>query len=191
MSHAVLLLETLYAPDDLIFIGEHYDDGILGKTIRTASEWIEHFKAGGATAPHIIINPLDGIPRPPKTGEGLTLRGDANVKTFRYCMAEFDDLGREDQIKFWSAARLPIVALIDSGGKSIHAWIEVAKLARVNNLDEWDEQIKRHLYDRLLIPLGVDRACKNASRLSRLPGHHREGGNIQRILWLSKEGRRV
>ena len=105
-------------------------------------------------------------------------------------MVEFDDLSREDQIRFWSAVKLPIVALIDTGGKSIHAWVQVSKLATVNTLEQWQENIKIKLYDRILAPLGVDAACSNPSRLSRLPGHLRDG-NYQRLLWLSSEGRPV
>ena len=61
-DNPVLLLETLYAPTDLVFIGERYDAGILGDTIRPASGWITHFRRGGQTAPHIIVNPLTGLP---------------------------------------------------------------------------------------------------------------------------------
>ena len=187
-----LLLSTLFEPDDLVWIGERHQAGILGETIRRASEWVEHFQGGGMTGPHIIINPLDGIPRPKKSGDGETLRGDHNVFAFRYCMVEFDDLSREDQIRFWSAIKLPIVALIDTGGKSIHAWVQVSKLATVNTLEQWQENIKIKLYDRILAPLGVDAACSNPSRLSRLPGHLREEKNTtQRLLWLSSEGRPV
>jgi hypothetical protein len=52
-------------------------------------------------------------------------------------VAEFDNLSREDQIRFWSAVKLPIVALIDSGGKSTHCWLEVSKLATVETFDQW------------------------------------------------------
>ena len=188
----MLLLSILFDPDDLVWIGERHQAGILGETIRRASEWVEHFQGGGMTGPHIIINPLDGIPRPKKSGDGETLRGDHNVSAFRYCLVEFDDLSREDQIRFWSAVKLPIVALIDTGGKSIHAWVQVSKLATVNTLEQWQEDIKIKLYDRILAPLGVDAACSNPSRLSRLPGHLREEKNTtQRLLWLSSEGRPV
>ena len=188
----MLLLSILFDPDDLVWIGERHQAGILGETIRRASEWVEHFQGGGMTGPHIIINPLDGIPRPKKSGDGETLRGDHNVFAFRYCMVEFDDLSREDQIRFWSAVKLPIVALIDTGGKSIHAWVQVSKLATVNTLEQWQENIKIKLYDRILAPLGVDAACSNPSRLSRLPGHYREEKHTtQRLLWLSSEGRPV
>jgi hypothetical protein len=187
-----LLLSTLYRPDDLVWIGERHDAGILGSTVRPAAAWIDHFRNGGQTAPHIIPNPLTGTPAPMKSGDGETLRGDANVQAFRFCVVEFDTLDRESQIRFWSAARLPIVALIDSGGKSVHAWLDVAGLAAVATADQWDAQIKARLYDRILTPLGCDRACSNPARLSRLPGHYRgDRGAYQRLLWLSAEGKSI
>jgi hypothetical protein len=187
-----LLIKTLFGPDDLIWIGDRHQAGIMGDTIRTASALITYFRNGGKAGPHIVVNPLTGTPAPTKAGDGETLRGDGNVASYRYCLAEFDTLSREDQIKFWSAAKLPIVALIDSGGKSIHAWLAVKKLAPVDTLEQWQSEIKNHLYARLLAPLAVDQACSNPARLSRLPGHYRaEKAAWQRLLWLSPEGRTV
>ena len=104
----------------------------------------------------------------------------------------FDTQSREDQIRFRSVAKLPFVALIDSGGKSIHAWLDVQKMAKVETKERWVKEIKGHLYDRLLTPLGVDGACSNPARLSRLPGHLRaEKGGYPRLLWLSAEGREI
>lgn len=188
-----LLLSTLYEPTDLVLIGERHDAGILGHTIRTTTEWINHFHNGGKTAPFIIINPLSGIPAKKKTGDGETYRGDGNIAAYKYCLIEFDGLDRESQIKFFSAVKLPIRALIDSGNKSIHALVDVQKLATVTTAEQWATEIKQNLYDRLLVPLGIDGACSNPARLSRLPGHYRtEKENYQRILWLSgREGRFV
>jgi hypothetical protein len=188
----VLLLETLFEADEFIFIGDRLEPGVIGKNIRTVAAWIMFFEAGGKAGPFIIINPLSGEPAPKKSGDGDSLRGDSNVKTFRHCLVEFDNLGREDQIRFWYAAKLPIRALIDSGGKSIHAWLDVQKLSNVSNCDQWNQEIKIGLYEKVLVPLGVDRACCNPSRLSRLPGHLRSGKEkFQQLLWLSPEGREV
>lgn len=187
-----LLLETLYEPTDLVWIGDRHQAGVLGDTIRTAGEWITHFKRGGKTGPHIIPNPLTGAPATKKTGDGATLRGDGNISSYRYCIAEFDNLSREDQIRFWSAGKLPIIALIDSGGKSIHAWLDVQKLAQVETAEQWQSEIKTRLYDRILSPLGVDTACSNSARLSRLPGYFRgEKRAWQKLLWLSPGGRPI
>jgi hypothetical protein len=188
---AVHILQALYSKDDLLFIGERQEPGIIGKTIRTRAEWVERLSQGGETAPYIIPNPLSGKPAE-KKGGGMTLRGDLNVSDFRLCVAEFDALDRDSQLAFWSAVKLPIVALIDSAGKSIHGWLDVRKLADVPALADWDRHIRGRLYAEALIPLGVDSACSNPSRLSRLPGHFRaEKQRRQRILYLSPEGRRV
>jgi hypothetical protein len=192
MNDPIRLFKTLFAETDLVFIGKHYSDGILGDTIRTACDWITYFQNGGKTAPHIIPNPLTGLWAHKKTGDGLTLRGDNNIAQYNYCTAEFDNLSRQDQIRFWTAIKLPIVALIDSGGKSLHAWLDVQKLAKVETPEQWESEIKNRLYDRILTPLGVDGACSNPARLSRLPGYYREEtGKYQRLLWLSPEGRPI
>jgi len=186
----ILFLQTVFESEDLIWIGEAYAAGIIGQTIRHRDEWISYFQKGGQTFPHIIINPLDGLQKPRRGDpDETTLRGDQNVKIFRHVLIEFDDLSREDQIRFWSVIKLPVVALIDTGGKSIHGWIDVQKLAEVTSEDLWNLQIRMNLFDHLLTPLGVDAACKNPARLSRLPGHFRaEKGKFQRLLWLSTEG---
>lgn len=189
---AILLLETLYKDNDKICIGDRYSKGIIGDTIRDRDEWISHFHNEGTTAPFIIINPLTGIPTAKKVGDGFTLRGDGNVAAYRHALVEFDTISREDQICFWSAAKLPVVALIDSGGKSIHGWLDVQKLTSIETPEEWAIQIKGRLYNQMLAPLGIDTACCNPARLSRLPGHFRsEKGAWQRLLWLSPEGRPV
>jgi hypothetical protein len=124
----ILILETLFDPHEFIFIGDRLEPGVIKKNIRTVAAWIGFFEAGGKAGPFVIINPLSGEPAPKKSGDGDSLRGDSNVKTFRHCLVEFDNLSREDQLRFWSAAKLPIRALIDSGGKSIHAWLDVQKI---------------------------------------------------------------
>ena len=191
IADTVLLLRTLFKFDDLVFIGDRHDRGILSQTIRTVADWISYFQDGGATSPFIIINPLSGEPAPTKGGDKKTLRGDFCIKNFRYCLIEFDNLSHEDQIKFWAAVKLPIVVLIDSGNKSIHGWVNVRRLSKVETPEQWQSQIKGHLYDRILKPLGVDVTCSNPARLSRLPGHWRAKEAIQRILWLSPEGRPI
>lgn len=207
-------LLAMFEPSDLLFIGERLEPGIIGQNIRTAAAWIKFFQIehnisidvhrgeqiperhlrplskikdpeqqpGGKTAPFIIINPLTGKPAPKKDGDGETFRGDNNINSFRYCLVEFDNLTIEEQIRFWTAAKLPIMALVDSGGKSIHGWI---KLSNINSISDWQREIKQKLYDQYLIPLGVDPACSNPARLSRLPGHLREKGKYQKILWLN------
>ena len=188
---AINFLSIMYEPTDLIFIGEQLTKGILGQSIRTSAAWINFFNKGGHLPSLIMINPLNGIACEKKSGDGISLRGDANIAVFKFGLAEHDDLTKEDQIKFWAAINMPIRALVDSGGKSIHGWIDLQALG-IKNLEQWSNFIKHRLYNQILTPLGVDSACSNPSRLSRLPGHFRtEKGNYQRILWLSPKGGKV
>lgn len=190
----VRFLELMFYPDDLIFIGQHEDKAIPGEHIRTQKEWIEIAKSGRSIGPLICINPLSGSPGPKKNGEGMTYRGDSCVTSFRHCLIEFDNKSMTEQINFWGSdviSILPVKVLIDSGGKSIHAWIDIQKLTTVNNPDDWDRNIKIRFYDAILKPLGVDAACSNQSRLSRLPGYLRDTGRFQKLLWVSDEGRGV
>lgn len=185
-----LLLSHLYDPDDLIFIGRRNDKGIVGQTIRTPSQWIDHF-SNHPTKEHIIINPLSGREEPKENGDGTTYRGNRCVSKFKYCLVEFDELSFQDQLAFWCSVKLPVCALIFSGGKSIHGWIDVQKYKghSINTLNDWKLEIENKFYIELLQPLGVDSACKNPARLSRLPGHYRRSKDRwQKLLWLSGSG---
>ncbi len=126
--------------------------GVIARkdTIRTAANWITFFRNGGKTTPHIILRPLTGATALKKTGEGKTLRSDGNIVPYRLCITDFDNILREAQVWFWSAARIPVVCLIDRGGKSIHAWFDVQKRATVETSAQWETEIKQNLYDRTI-----------------------------------------
>ena len=180
---AAELLSRLYAPDDIVFIGDQYD-----RNTATVSDIIGKLDKGHPVPPHIIPNPLTGAEGLTKEGK-LSYRSDACVKSFRYAVAEFDDLSRGEQLRFWWSIDMPIVALIDSGGKSLHAWIRIDD---VRDAATWQRDVESRLFSEYLVPLGCDPACRNESRLSRLPGHFRdERKNWQRILFLAPAGRSI
>ena len=186
IKDSILLLESIYSPDDHLFIGTRYD----GTSVKPVSKWIEFFHQGGKPAPHFCINPLSG--QPVQTGDKETWRGDANVVDFRYILVEFDSISIADQIAFWSGSGLPVCCLIDSGGKSIHGLLDVSMMAKVESLDQWRSEIKGKLFDDILTPLGADGASSNPARLSRMPGHNRDGKRMQKILWLAgREGKEI
>ena len=177
---AVHLLDALYEPGEMLFCGERF-----GSEVRTAREWRDMFASGAPCPPHFIPNPLTGDEHP--TGDGKqSRRGDAAVCGFRFAVAEFDGLSKPDQLAFWwGYSTAPIAALIDSGGKSVHALLRVDMESR----ERWESEVENKLFARVLCPLGCDRACRNESRLSRLPGHFRREKNAwQRLLYLNPEG---
>lgn len=110
---------------------------------------------------------------------------DADIAAFRFMLIESDVLPLNDQLAFYLRSKLPIVAIIQSGGDSAHAWVR---------LDAADEQAYAEAVGRVLTALesfGFDRANKNPSRLCRMPGAKRKigavGDGIQRLLFLNPE----
>jgi hypothetical protein len=192
------LLRILYKPTDCVFIGSRFDSG--AEHVRTVTDWITSFETGAPVPEHIIPNPLRGEPGMTKSGK-RSFRADACVARFRFAVLEFDSTPqplrgtgespgpwpREAQLEFWAGALAfdwPIAALIDSGGKSIHAWLAVD----AEDAAEWAAVVESAMFGEFLVPLGVDAACKNEARLSRMPGHfRREKGRWQRILYLNPD----
>ena len=78
-----------------------------------------------------------------------------------------DERPKAEQEKALRDTGMPISALIDSGGKSIHAWV------RVDAPDRKEWEARRDLIYNL-IP-GIDPKNKNPARFSRLPGAFRNG----------------
>ena len=176
------LLALLYAPEDRLFIGTRHDAG--AEHVRTAADWRKRFEAGAAVPEHVIPNPLTGEQGKTKDDKP-SFRADSCVNNFRFAVLEFDTMPRATQCEFWSGAlafNWPIAALIDSGNKSIHCWLAV----NAADAADWEKQVECELFARILVPLGVDRACRNEARLSRMPGHFRaEKKRRQRILYLN------
>ena len=179
---ALAVLDALFSPDEFLFLGERYETNVL-----TVRQWRERIAKGAHVPPHVIPNPLDGKAHPTGTGKP-SFRGDAAVGKFRFAVAEFDTLTKAEQLSFWWGWRnAPIAALVDSGGKSIHAWLRVD----MPNRETWAAEVEEKLFACVLVPLGCDPACRNESRLSRMPGHFRREKNAwQRILYLNPEAGR-
>ena len=95
---------------------------------------------------------------------------DEDVAAHRFLLLESDDLPTDLQLSFFSKLELPIVALVSSGGRSIHCIVK---------LDEPSpEEFKRRAdyILRRLARFGIDQKNRNPSRYSRLPGAERSIG---------------
>ncbi len=175
------ILQALYSPGNILFIGDRTSTG--PSSVQPVESWLA---ADPGRWPFIIPNPLTGLDAPTIGDPGKrTLRGNQNVLVHRYAVVEFDALPRPDQLAFWCGVNLPVAALIDSGGKSIHGWLKV----ETSGPSGWDAEV-RPLFKTRLTPLGVDGACANPARLSRLPGHFRtDKQKWQRLLFLDPHAR--
>lgn len=183
IEQAQAILEHLYRPDDILFIGS---DGRFKPVVKTVAEHLERIHGDlelrGMT--HIVPNTFTGNPAPTADGAGESVRADLAVKDFRFAVVEHDGMSLDDQFAFWSVAPLPVAALIFSGSKSLHAWI---RITGVNTYDEWEQQIRRGLFDQFLSPMGFDPATSNCGRLSRLAGAQGKDRHIQQLLYLNPE----
>lgn len=103
---------------------------------------------------------------------------DDGVAIFRHILVEFDTRPKEEQYAIFKQSNLPISAIIDSGGKSLHAWVR----CDAKDFDEWKER-RQQVFD-YLSDYEPDEMTKNPSRWSRLGGVMR-GEKEQRIVNLN------
>lgn len=186
-QEASVFIEHLFRSDELVnLVSERFvrPDGTLSPvgygTSRTAAKWLD-LLADKQTVPQseagcwIRLNPTDG--------KGIH---DARITAFRHTLVEFDAIPVELQLAFFAKVRLPIAALVKSGGKSAHAWVRVD----APNLAGYREEVAA-LFLKLKC-FGIDPANKNPSRLGRLPGARRQdsgarNGGLQRLLYLNPD----
>ncbi|QYY34579.1 AAA family ATPase [Ruficoccus sp. ZRK36] len=145
-----------------------------GINVFTRDEWLERAAAKG------------GIERLFSTRHGLYIRinpvspksngTDKDVTAFRHTLIESDRIPKAEQERILRNSGLPIAALIDSGGHSIHAWVRVEAKTR----DEYHARRER-LWQSLPEGFVIDSQNRNPSRFSRCPGGRR-GDAVQRLL---------
>ena len=181
---AARLLLYLYGRKELVWCGTFYGKG---EGINTVENWAEKFLCLEEPPPFIIPNPLTGEPSEKKSG-GESYRCDASIADHRYALFEIDlkEIPLEWQCGFWMKMkdRLPLEAITYSGGKSLHALIR----ADCKNEMEWNNDVRSKAFP-MWEKYGADMNCRNPSRLSRLPGHMRDGKTCQRLLWLRGGGK--
>jgi len=144
-----------------------------GVNLFTRDQWLTRVKEKG------------GIHRVFSTRDGLFVRinpvrlksngADKDVTAFRHTLIESDKIPKDRQERILRDSGLPIAALIDSGGNSIHAWARVD----AESMQQFHER-RQKLWEALE-GFEIDPANKNPSRYSRCPGGLR-GENLQRLL---------
>lgn len=150
------------APADLNDEGREIPDG--GGIVLSREEWLRRldaksgdpngiFSSTARTGIYIRCNPM-------KLGGAK----DEDVTAFRHVLIEFDSISQEEQWNLYHQSNIPVAAIIDSGGKSVHAWVRVDARDR----REYDERVGQ-LYDHFAA-YNPDRKNRNPSRFSRMPG---------------------
>ena len=178
VQEIITYLRARFEPDEYVgYVTSVYEDAETGKLSpqrgnydRTAGQIIELLEHCGGDIGSVLgdadpragawirVNPLDG--------KGIK---DENVTDYRYVLVESDSLPIEQQNALMHDLELPIVTLTYTGGKSLHAIVRVDAKSR----EEYRQRVA-YLFDICeKNGLKIDRACKNPSRLTRLPGFQR------------------
>jgi hypothetical protein len=79
------------------------------------------------------------------------------------------------------AKSIPLVMVVDSGGKSIHGWFRVAGVP--------EERVRR--FFRYAVALGADRATWTPCQFVRMPNGTRDNGKKQCVIYLNPEAKEV
>ncbi len=166
-EHWKLLLKH-FRPDDVIWIGDKFDSGKPehARHFKTCEDWLSLKAAPGPfTCPSTFKNTSHA-------------RSNENIVARRYLVVESDTLNRNEvgAVFRWlkEGCDLKLVAIIDTGGKSLHAWFEFEE-------DLLDTQ-------KLVLPaLQCDPKLFTPSQPVRLPGVLREIGRYQKLVYLAKE----
>lgn len=187
-----LFLGSLYDAGEVLFIGER-----SGREVRTRAEWEARLAETPPDAwpPLIGSNPFTGEEAQTADGTRRSFRCKAAVAARRFALVEFDGMPLDRQAAFWAGVilgtgrgpLLPLAALVYSGGKSIHALLRV---------DCADAEAWAAFWNRLggfvcnpndPAPERADAACRDESRMTRLPGARRaDSGRVQSLLYLAR-----
>jgi hypothetical protein len=182
---ALMMFATLYDVEDHINIvsdsmhegGKEKPIG-AGKTL-TRDNWLRYIRDNGVPqctgGAWIRPNPVKSS----GSGKGKAYC-DEDVVKFRFLLLESDILPPELQLALYAKLRIPISAIIWSGRRSYHCWIEV----NCSNAQEY-RQLGLNIFERLRA-YGIDPANINPSRMSRLPGAVRHSDQ-QRLIYLNPE----
>jgi len=163
------MLVALYHPDDVIWIGNTYDSGQLRNTsnFQTREGWLklDRIDVGQFICPATFKS-------------GSYSRGNENIADRRFLVVESDELNKDQvgAIFRWlkDAVGLKLRAIVDTAGKSLHAWFVYPKIEIVEDL-------------KLVLPqLGCDPKLFTASQPVRLPGVLRDG-KYQKLVYLESE----
>ena len=183
-----VIIETAFQPGEFVSIGTtnfwngHFAPGPgLTHERNQLLRMLDRF--GGITGFDWLSDPNGTYVRVnPLRDNGRT---DSDVTAFRHVLVEFDrdangaDIPKPLQYATLLDSGMPMSVILDSGNKSVHAWVKVDAV----DLTQYRERVDR-VY-AWFADLCLDPHNKNASRYSRMPGVPRNlrdaDGNVERV----------
>jgi hypothetical protein len=181
---ATSFLKVLYKDGDKIFVTDTFNRKKPSELVTIAPVMycptLEHIAANNQSGVWFLPNPVSG--QWVESGDGRSMRCEAALTAWRFCVIESDTVTEADWLKILCSLPLPVAAIYRSGGKSIHGLLKV----NAESADDWKTKVAP--LKAALTPLGVDPAAMRVSQLSRLPQCLRtDKGQWQKLLYLDPE----
>lgn len=186
-----LFVYGLYQPEDYVNVVRQAKSGTNGKMSPVGGgvsflrdQWVANIRSqnleGNKGGVWIRYNPVT------PTGSGkLGAYTDADVTAYTYVLLEADDLDLETQATLLAHLNLPIVSIVSSGGRSLHALVKVTA-ANAAEYRDFGAKFFRHMAH-----FGVDCSNVNPSRMTRAPGATRPtpsgGSALQQLLYFNPD----
>ena len=165
-----LFLKTMFATDDVVWIGGYYDSGKLrhARNFRTQAEWSNDLQRTDTN----VQNRVCACTFKP----GTFSRSLDYVARLPFFVAESDHISLIDQCALikWQCQFMTLRAIVYSGGKSYHAWFDRPPADVLTQL-------------RSIMPeLMLDKGASGDVQAVRMPGVLREDtGNFQQLYYLA------
>ena len=181
---ATSFLKVLYKEGEKIFVTDTFNRKKPSELVTIAPVMycptLEHIAANNQSGVWFLPNPVSG--QWVESGDGRSMRCEAALTAWRFCVIESDTVSEQDWLKILSSLPLSVAAIYRSGGKSIHGLLKI----NASSADDWKAKVAP--LKAALTPLGVDPAAMRVSQLSRLPQCLRtDKGQWQTLLYLDPE----
>ena len=181
---AASFLARLYEPGEKLFVTTKLrskEGYILEAGSREALETLRRISIENSEGVWYLPNPITGQLAKSQSG-GFSYRCGAAVSSFKYIAFESDTVKPADWLEFIVTLPIPIAAIFETGGKSVHTLVKVM----VSTLAEWKECAE--VLKEKLSPYGADPAMFQIQQTCRLPGCLRGStGKEQRLLYLNPD----
>jgi len=163
------VLESLFPDDPLVCVGEAFNVFLTAKLSEIPFEEKNY--------EFIVPNEMSAIKGERKDGKGMSYHALANTGQRKRIVIEFDDLpnkNHQSHIIWWLSKKYPhkLEAVIDSGGKSLHAWFSVENSSELESIN----------FFNIATQLGADSINRNRSQFSRVPNAIRTKNNRRQAL---------
>jgi hypothetical protein len=183
------VLPLLFPGDPLICLGRNEKDA----RVKRVSEWcaMDNLQKHQLIVPSPMLG-LRGLTAPPKSH--FSPRAKSNVGIRKWLVVECD-FSPEDIEEYGANSALdlcaavigdlaetrPLIMVVFSGNKSLHAWFPV-------DPDEEESEVIRFMSQA--VSCGADSKTWTVNQYVRLPGGTRDSGAVQRVIYFDEEAAR-